>query len=62
MTIYMTPFDPATKQCTGPSVATAWASTADVVAVFGANHLSCSARTLVYADLAFTDYVLRVEP
>lgn len=60
--IYMTQFDPATKQCTAASVPTAFACLADVATAFGAGWVSCSKRTLIYADLAFTDYVLRVEP
>lgn len=60
--IYMTPFDPATKQCTGPSVPAGIGTMSEVVLLFGGNYQTHSARCTVYETLAFTDYVLRSEP
>jgi hypothetical protein len=61
MTIYMTPYDPDSKKCTGPSAPSGFATMDDVATVFGSAWVTRSRRTLLYAGMAFTDYVMRYE-
>lgn len=57
MTIYLTPFDPKTKQCTAPSEDAGFESVAEAVEMFGPGHLTLSKRLAVYEDFAISDYV-----
>lgn len=61
MTIYATPFDPQTKQATGPSTDSGFCTIAEVVEAMGGEFLTCSDRAAVYEDLMFSDYVVRHE-
>ena len=61
MIIYATPFDPQTKQATGPSTDSGFSSTVEVVEAMGGEFLTCSERAVVYAGLMFSDYVVRYE-
>ena len=61
MTIYATPFDPQTKQATGPSSESGFDMIAEVVEAMGGDFLTCSDRAVVYDDLMFSDYVVRYE-
>lgn len=60
MTIYLTPFDPTTKQCTGPSVDSGMVSLDEVVLMMGPPEHP-GRRVHTYADVAFSDFVLRLE-
>jgi hypothetical protein len=62
MTIYLTPFDPATKQCTAPSEDSGFATVDEAVEMFGPGHLTLSARLAVYEDFAVSDYVFLDAP
>ena len=59
--IYMTQFDPATKQCTAPSVDSGMATLDDVLLVMG-EPVRAGRRVHTYADVAFSDFPLRLEP
>lgn len=61
MTIYMTQYDPATKQCTAPSVDSGMATLDDVLLVMG-EPVRAGRRVHTYADVAFSDFPLRLEP
>jgi len=56
MTIFITTFDPDTKDPLSPSLDSGFASLAEVVEVMGAGWLSCSARLVIYPGVAFSDY------
>lgn len=56
--IYMTQFDPETKQCTGPSVPCGADNMEVAKMIFGPAWLTCSKRTVVYERIALTDYIL----
>lgn len=62
MTIYVTPFDPATKLCTGLSEDCGLETLAEAVEMFGPDHLTLSKRLAVYEDFAVSDYVFQVAP
>ena len=66
MTIYVTPFSNSTKQTTGPSADSGFASIADVVAALGEPVAPARARTAIYGPgeerVIFSDYVFRVDP
>lgn len=60
--IYFTPYDPRTQQCTAQSTDSGFPDLAAVVQVMGPP-LREGPRMLLYPDgVAFTDFVLRVEP
>ena len=59
--IYLTPYDPTTLRCTGPSVDSGFASLDDVVALMGPP-VRAGRRVHTYADVAFSDFKLRSEP
>lgn len=61
MVIYQTPFDPATRQCTGVSVMTSHNSLTSVMFSRGDQPLHAGKRTLVYPGVCFTDWVLNVD-
>lgn len=59
MTIYATPFDPATKQCTGPSTDSGMATLDEVVMLMGPpDHAGQRVHTYTGAGVAFSDFVL----
>lgn len=60
--IYLTTFDPETKQPTAPSVDSGFELMADALAVFGPDWISSTERTTIYRDFALTDWVVRAEP
>lgn len=60
MTIYATPFDPSTGQCTGPSVATPFETLDAAELAFGPPK-SRGARFRIYDNLFVSDYVMRTE-
>lgn len=61
-TTYLTAFDPATLQCTGPSVPAGFDSVAEAVQFTPDTPVRHSERTAVYDGYVITDYVLRLEP
>jgi hypothetical protein len=62
MTVYQTPFDPATRQCTGPSEPTAFDTLADVIALMGApEHPGRRVHTYTGAGVAFSDFPLYID-
>lgn len=61
LTIYATPFDPATKQCTAASMPSGVESFFEVMARRGVPD-RVGARMLLYAGWAFTDYPLHTGP
>ena len=61
--IYQTPFDPLTKQCTAPSEPTAFTALDEVQLLMGPpEHPGRRVHTYTGAGVAFSDFVLRVEP
>lgn len=60
VTIYATPFDPATKQCTAASMPAGVESFFDVMVRRGSPD-RVGPRMLLYPGWAFTDFVLRSE-
>lgn len=56
MTIYITTFDPETKDAEGPSTDSGFASISEVLEIMGADWVSCSARLVIYPGVAFSDY------
>ena len=58
--IYLTPFDPVTRQCTGPSVDSGMASLNEVVLLMG-EPVRPGRRMHTYADVAFSDFPLRID-
>lgn len=64
MTVYFTPYNPATLEATGPSADSGFSSVVEAVRILGEGYNSASERTATYPELqlAVTDYVLRVEP
>lgn len=61
MTIYATPFDPHTLQCTAPSVDSGLPSLAAVIDAMGPP-VSVSPQTVVYPGLIFSRIPWRLEP
>lgn len=61
MTVYSTPFDPATKLATAPSIPTAWRDLDEAVAVNGPDYLSASPRVVVYPGVAFSTFPFKLE-
>ncbi|MNR58362.1 hypothetical protein D3C85_1793420 [compost metagenome] len=62
MTIYATPFDPGTGQPTAGSTDSGFTTLDEVVEAMGSDYRSRGVRCVIYADLMFSDYVLRLEP
>ena len=59
MPIYTTPFDPLTKQCTGPSTDSGMATLDEVVLLMGPpDRAGQRVHTYTGAGVAFSDFVL----
>lgn len=62
MTIYLTPYDPETKQTTGPSEDCGLPDLESAAELFGTEWLRRAPRLLTYRDFTVSDFVLRLEP
>ena len=58
MTIHSTPFDPDTKQPTGPSTDSGFGSIDEAVEILGDGYLSRGKRSVTYLGVFLSDYVL----
>lgn len=65
MTIYATPFKNSTKQCSGPSTDSGFASLDDVAAAMGEPDVRRSKRVLIYGPgedrVAFSDFIFCID-
>lgn len=60
--IYQTPFDPSTKQCTGPSEPTGFDTLDDVLLLMGQpEHPGQRVHTYTGAGVAFSDFLLHID-
>lgn len=62
MTIYMTAFDPSTKQCTTTSIDSGFENFEDVIATMGVNYIEKTPRYIVYEGLTYSDFLFRIDP
>lgn len=62
MTIYVTPFDPITKDSTGPSEDCGLPDLDSAAEMFGPDWVRRNPRLITYADFVVSDFNLRTEP
>lgn len=62
MTIYLTPYDPETKQTTGPSEDCGLEDLSAAVELFGGEWVNWHPRCITYPEFAVSDFVIRSEP
>ena len=65
MTIYATPFNAHTKECSGPSANSGFINLEDVTAVMGEPDVKRSKRMLIYGPgedrVVFSDYIFCID-